>query len=113
MKKLASLLLSGPGPRPAGRLRRHPRYRRHPPPQTPTPLPPPPRPVSLEGTTLKVGASPAPRRILAVVKELLAEEESTWRSWVYRLHSSPTPRWNGSIDANCSTFNAENGTPTW
>ena len=78
MKKLASLLLSGAlalgllagcggTPGTAGT----------PAANTDTPAAPT-QTGSLEGTTLKVGASPAPHaEILAVVKELLAEEGIT------------------------------------
>ena len=74
---------------------------------------------SLEGTTLKVGASPAPHaEILAVVKELLAEEGINLEIVEFTDYIQPnTAVENGSIDANyfqhityLNNFNAENGT---
>ena len=74
---------------------------------------------SLEGTTLKVGASPAPNaEILAVVKELLAEEGINLEIVEFTDYIQPnTAVENGSIDANyfqhitsLNNFNAENGT---
>ena len=57
---------------------------------------------SLEGTTLKVGASPAPHaEILAVVKELLAEEGINLEIVEFTDYIQPnTAVENGSIDAN-------------
>ena len=74
---------------------------------------------SLEGTTLKVGASPAPHaEILAVVKELLAEEGINLEIVEFTDYIQPnTAVENGSIDANyfqhityLNNFNTENGT---
>ncbi|MFQ7452514.1 MAG: MetQ/NlpA family ABC transporter substrate-binding protein [Flavonifractor plautii] len=74
---------------------------------------------SLEGTTLKVGASPAPHaEILAVVKELLAEEGINLEIVEFTDYIQPnTAVENGDIDANyfqhityLNNFNAENGT---
>ena len=119
MKKLASLLLSGAlalgllagcggtpgtGDTPAA--------------NTDTPAAPT-QTGSLEGTTLKVGASPAPHaEILAVVKELLAEEGINLEIVEFTDYIQPnTAVENGSIDANyfqhityLNNFNAENGT---
>ena len=74
---------------------------------------------SLEGTTLKVGASPAPHaEILAVVKELLAEEGINLEIVEFTDYIQPnTAVENGSIDANyfqhkpyLDNFNKEKGT---
>ena len=74
---------------------------------------------SLEGTTLKVGASPAPHaEILAVVKELLAEEGINLEIVEFTDYIQPnTAVENGSIDANyfqhityMNQFNEDNGT---
>ena len=74
---------------------------------------------SLEGTTLKVGASPAPHaEILAVVKELLAEEGINLEIVEFTDYIQPnTAVENGSIDANyfqhityLNNFNAEQAT---
>ena len=74
---------------------------------------------SLEGTTLKVGASPAPHaEILGVVKELLAEEGITLEIVEFTDYIQPnTAVENGSIDANyfqhityLNNFNTENDT---
>ena len=74
---------------------------------------------SLEGTTLKVGASPAPHaEILAVVKELLAEEGINLEIVEFTDYIQPnTAVENGSIDANyfqhqpyLDDFNAEQST---
>ena len=119
MKKLASLLLSGAlalgllagcggTPGTAGT----------PAANTDTPAAPT-QTGSLEGTTLKVGASPAPHaEILAVVKELLAEEGINLEIVEFTDYIQPnTAVENGSIDANyfqhityLNNFNAENGT---
>ena len=74
---------------------------------------------SLEGTTLKVGASPAPHaEILAVVKELLAEEGINLEIVEFTDYIQPnTAVENGSIDANyfqhityMNDFNESDGT---
>ena len=74
---------------------------------------------SLEGTTLKVGASPAPHaEILVVVKELLAEEGINLEIVEFTAYIQPnTAVENGSIDANyfqhkpyLDNFNKEKGT---
>ena len=74
---------------------------------------------SLEGTTLKVGATPAPHaEILEVVKELLAEEGITLEIVQYNDYVQPNNAVeDGSLDANyfqhityMNQFNADNGT---
>ena len=74
---------------------------------------------SLEGTTLKVGATPAPHaEILEVVKELLAEEGITLEIAQYNDYVQPNNAVeDGSLDANyfqhityMNQFNADNGT---
>ena len=74
---------------------------------------------SLEGTTLKVGATPAPHaEILEVVKELLAEEGITLEIAQYNDYVQPNNAVeDGSLDANyfqhityMNDFNAEYGT---
>ena len=119
MKKLASLLLSGAlarGLRAGGAAPPGPAN----PPAANTDTPAAPTQTgSLEGTTLKVGASPAPHaEILAVVKELLAEEGINLEIVEFTDYIQPnTAVENGSIDANyfqhityLNNFNAENGT---
>ena len=74
---------------------------------------------SLEGTTLKVGATPAPHaEILEVVKELLAEEGITLDIVEYTDYVQPNNAVeDGSLDANyfqhityMNDFNDQNGT---
>ena len=74
---------------------------------------------SLEGTTLKVGATPAPHaEILEVVKELLAEEGITLEIVQYNDYVQPNNAVeDGSLDANyfqhityMNDFNDQNGT---
>ena len=74
---------------------------------------------SLEGTTLKVGATPAPHaEILEVVKELLAEEGITLDIAQYNDYVQPNNAVeDGSLDANyfqhityMNDFNDQNGT---
>ncbi len=74
---------------------------------------------SLEGTTLKVGATPAPHaEILEVVQELLAEEGITLEIAQYNDYVQPNNAVeDGSLDANyfqhityMNQFNADNGT---
>ena len=74
---------------------------------------------SLEGTTLKVGATPAPHaEILEVVKELLAEEGITLEIAQYNDYVQPNNAVeDGSLDANyfqhityMNQFNEDNGT---
>ena len=74
---------------------------------------------SLEGTTLKVGASPAPHaEILAVVKELLAEEGINLEIVEFTDYIQPnTVTEEGEVDANyfqhqpyLDSFNEEKGT---
>ena len=74
---------------------------------------------SLEGATLKVGATPAPHaEILEVVKELLAEEGITLEIAQYNDYVQPNNAVeDGSLDANyfqhityMNQFNADNGT---
>ena len=74
---------------------------------------------SLEGTTLKVGATPAPHaEILEVVKELLAEEGITLEIAQYNDYVQPNNAVeDGSLDANyfqhityMNDFNEQNGT---
>ena len=74
---------------------------------------------SLEGTTLKVGATPAPHaEILEVVQELLAEEGITLEIVQYNDYVQPNNAVeDGSLDANyfqhityMNQFNADNGT---
>ena len=74
---------------------------------------------SLEGTTLKVGATPAPHaEILEVVKELLAEEGITLEIAQYNDYVQPNNAVeDGSLDANyfqhityMNDFNDQNGT---
>ena len=75
--------------------------------------------TNLEGTTLKVGATPAPHaEILEVVKELLAEEGITLEIAQYNDYVQPNNAVeDGSLDANyfqhityMNQFNADNGT---
>ena len=74
---------------------------------------------SLEGTTLKVGATPAPHaEILEVVKDILAEQGITLEIVQYNDYVQPNNAVeDGSLDANyfqhityMNDFNAENGT---
>lgn len=108
-----------PGPRPAGRAGGGtPGTADTPAANTDTPAAPT-QTGSLEGTTLKVGASPAPHaEILGVVKELLAEEGITLEIVEFTDYIQPnTAVENGSIDANyfqhityLNNFNTENDT---
>lgn len=74
---------------------------------------------SLEGTTLKVGATPAPHaEILEVVKDILAEQGITLEIVQYNDYVQPNNAVeDGSLDANyfqhityMNNFNAEHGT---
>lgn len=74
---------------------------------------------SLEGTTIKIGASPAPHaEILELVKEILAEQEITLEITEFDDYILPnTAVEDGSLDANyfqhityMNNFNDENGT---
>ena len=74
---------------------------------------------SLEGTTLKVGATPAPHaEILEVVKDILAEQGITLEIVQYNDYVQPNNAVeDGSLDANyfqhityMNQFNADNGT---
>ena len=74
---------------------------------------------SLEGTTLKVGATPAPHaEILEVVKEILAEQGITLEIMQYNDYVQPNNAVeDGSLDANyfqhityMNDFNDQNGT---
>ena len=120
MKKLTSLLLSGAltvgllsGCAGGGTSST-------PAPETTTPAETAPaETTSLEGTTLKVGASPTPHaEILAVVKDLLAEEGITLEIVEFTDYIQPNLAVEeGEIDANyfqhityMNNFNAENGT---
>ena len=120
MKKLTSLLLSGAltvgllsGCAGGGASST-------PAPETTTPAETAPaETTSLEGTTLKVGASPTPHaEILAVVKDLLAEEGITLEIVEFTDYIQPNLAVEeGEIDANyfqhityMNNFNAENGT---
>ena len=74
---------------------------------------------SLEGTTLKVGATPAPHaEILEVVKDILAQQGITLEISQYNDYVQPNNAVeDGSLDANyfqhityMNQFNADNGT---
>ena len=88
-------------------------------PETAAPETGTPETGSLEGTVLKVGATPAPHaEILEVVKQLLAEQGITLEITVFNDYIQPnTAVENGDLDANyfqhityMDEFNASNGT---
>ena len=115
MKKLVSLLLTGVLA--AGLLAGC--VGANTPAETPAAETPAAETGSLEGTTLKVGATPAPHaEILEVVKELLAEEGITLEIAQYNDYVQPNNAVeDGSLDANyfqhityMNQFNADNGT---